>query len=91
MACDTFLKISQKCKGKFVVVQPGEFRMFISELCEHLGEVISELEPHQIQTFYEAAGCMISAHPDPAAREELVGHLLALPNTVWAKYVAIYG
>lgn len=59
--------------------------MFIEELCEHLGEVISELEPHQIQTFYEAAGCMVSAHPDGTAREHLIDMLMGLPNTAWAK------
>ncbi|KAI5567313.1 hypothetical protein BDE02_13G082000 [Populus trichocarpa] len=32
MACDTFLKIVQKCKRKFVIVQVGESEPFVSEL-----------------------------------------------------------
>lgn len=59
--------------------------MFIEELCEHVHEVISELEPHQVQTFYEAAGQMVSAHPDPNAREHLTEMLMTLPNITWAK------
>ncbi|GMP37352.1 hypothetical protein CsSME_00009067 [Camellia sinensis var. sinensis] len=32
MACDTFLKIVQKCKRKFVIVQLGESKPFVSKL-----------------------------------------------------------
>merc|ERR1719262_1870187 len=36
MAVDTFLKISQKCRRKFVVHQPGEHRPFVEELMSHV-------------------------------------------------------
>ncbi|KAF6170016.1 hypothetical protein GIB67_034408 [Kingdonia uniflora] len=32
MACDTFLKIGQRCKRKFVIIQVGEHEPFVSEL-----------------------------------------------------------
>ncbi|KVI04773.1 Armadillo-like helical [Cynara cardunculus var. scolymus] len=54
MACDTFLKIVQKCKRKFVIVQVGESEPFVSELLTSLPTTIQDLEPHQIHTFYES-------------------------------------
>ncbi|KAH0978653.1 hypothetical protein GBA52_005830 [Prunus armeniaca] len=54
MACDTFLKIVQKCKRKFVIVQLGENEPFVSELLTGLPTTVADLEPHQIHTFYEA-------------------------------------
>ena len=48
MACDTFLKISQKCRRKFVILQVGEAMPFIDELCINLRAIISDLEPAQV-------------------------------------------
>jgi exportin-1 len=85
MAVDTFLKISQKCRRKFVQVQPGESCAFIEELCRDLPSIISNLESHQVQGFHEAAGCMIAAHPDAVARELLTEQLLSLYNRMWRR------
>jgi exportin-1 len=89
MACDTFLKIAQRCKHKFVVPQVGDAGTFIEALCERLGTIITDLEPHQVHTFYEAAGCMISSHHEPASRERLVEMLMALPNISWQRCVPL--
>ncbi len=48
MACDTFLKIAQKCKRKFVTTQMQETRPFVAELLEELPSIVSELETHQV-------------------------------------------
>jgi hypothetical protein len=61
MACDTFLKISNKCKRKFVVLQLQEAQPFVGELLDNLTDTIQDLLPHQIQSFYESVGLMISA------------------------------
>ena len=45
MACDTFLKIAQKCKRKFVTQQPAEPRPFVQDLVAQLPQIISDLEP----------------------------------------------
>ena len=60
MACDTFLKIAQKCKRKFLQLQDGETRPYIEQLAEELPYTISDLQPHQVKTFYEAVGTMLS-------------------------------
>ena len=85
MACDTFLKISTKCKRKFVTLQADEEVPFICELVEILPTIISDLEPHQVQAFYEAVGCMLS---DKGAgvmidRPALLARLMELPNRTW--------
>merc|ERR1719482_2198357 len=38
MAVDTFLKISQKCRRKFVIHQPGEQMTFIDEMMGHIDQ-----------------------------------------------------
>lgn len=87
MACDTFLKIVQKCKRKFVVVQVGEAEPFVSELLTSLATTIADLEPHQIHTFYESVGQMIQAESDPQKRDEYLQRLMELPNQKWAEII----
>lgn len=87
MACDTFLKIVQKCKRKFVVVQVGENEAFVSELLSSLPTTIADLEPHQIHTFYESVGHMIQAESDPQKRDEYLQRLMELPNQKWAEII----
>mmetsp|Transcript_40781 Transcript_40781/g.49653 ORF Transcript_40781/g.49653 Transcript_40781/m.49653 type:complete len:1093 (-) Transcript_40781:637-3915(-) len=85
MACDTFLKISNKCKRKFVTLQADEPSPFICELVDSLPSIISDLEPHQIQAFYEACGCMLS-DKGPAVtidRSALLAKLMDMPNRTW--------
>merc|ERR1740138_97294 len=74
MAVDTFLKICQKCRKKFVVVQIGEQQTFVEEMMGHIEQDISELEHLHICTYFEAVGHMISsAQPTPPeAKEKLI-------------------
>ncbi|KAJ4958081.1 hypothetical protein NE237_025192 [Protea cynaroides] len=87
MACDTFLKIVQKCKRKFVIVQVGENEPFVSELLAGLPATVADLEPHQIHTFYESVGQMIQAESDPQKRDEYLQRLMELPNQKWAEII----
>lgn len=87
MACDTFLKIVQKCKRKFVIIQVGESEPFVSELLTGLPTTIADLEPHQIHMFYEAVGHMISAESDPQKRDEYLRRLMELPNQKWTEII----
>ncbi|CAI9295561.1 unnamed protein product [Lactuca saligna] len=87
MACDTFLKIVQKCKRKFVIVQVGESEAFVSELLTTLPTTIADLEPHQIHTFYESVGCMIQAESEVSKREEYLQRLMHLPNQKWTEII----
>ena len=85
MACDTFLKISIKCKRKFVTIQTDEPTPFIVELVDQMASITSDLEPHQVQAFYEAVGCMLS-DKGPAItleRGDLQRKLMELPNRNW--------
>ena len=85
MACDTFLKIAGKCKRKFVVVQPDENAPFLLDLVDNLPSIISDLEPHQVQSFYEAAGVMLS-DKGPAVtidRQHVLARLMEMPNRTW--------
>lgn len=87
MACDTFLKIAQKCRSKFVTLQPGETRPFIVEMLETLPDIIRVLEHHQIHSFYESCGCVIASQPDPTQRSQLIMKLFELPNASWQQLI----
>lgn len=85
MACDTFLKISMKCKRKFVTLQSDESMPFICELVENLPSIVSDLEPHQVQSFYESVGCMLSDKGPHVTldRPAILSKLMHLPNRTW--------
>ena len=81
MACDTFIKIANKCKRHFVLSQPGEPEPFIDEIVRNMRKITCDLSPQQVHTFYEACGYMISAQGQKNVQERLIGDLMALPNS----------
>lgn len=83
MACDTFIKIAQKCRRHFVMQQSGETEPFIDEILRTLPRITIDLSPHQVHTFYEAVGYMIAAQPNKPTQERLIAKLMELPNTAW--------
>ena len=85
MACDTFLKIAMKCKRKFVTLQSDESVPFICELVENLPTIISDLEPHQVQSFYESVGCMLNDKGPSVTidRTAILAKLMDMPNRTW--------
>lgn len=80
MACDTFIKIAQKCRRHFVALQPGESEPFIDEIVRTMKIITRDLSPQQVHTFYEACGYMISAQGQQGIQERLIQDLMALPN-----------
>jgi exportin-1 len=88
MACDTFIKIAQKCRRHFVTVQMGEISPFIEEILSTTSTIICDLMPQQVHTFYEAVGYMISAQNDSAIQEQLIERYMLLPNQVWDEIIS---
>lgn len=87
MACDTFIKITEKCKRHFIIQQPGESKPFIEEIIENIQETTSDLQPQQVHTFYRACGTIISAQNSKHIREKLLNDLMKLPNLAWSTVV----
>jgi len=85
MACDTFLKISNKCKRKFVTLQADETVPFVCELVESLPSIVNDLQPHQVQSFYESVGCMLNDKGPHVTidRPALLSKLMIMPNRTW--------
>ncbi|TPX51840.1 hypothetical protein SeLEV6574_g00005 [Synchytrium endobioticum] len=83
MACDTFIKIAQKCKRHFVMQQPNEPQPYIEEILVTIDQITSDLSPQQVHTFYEAVGYLISAQPNLQIRERLIIKFMELPNAAW--------
>jgi exportin-1 len=88
MACDTFIKIANKCRRHFVALQPGETEPFIDEIVRNLRKITADLSPQQVHTFYEACGYMISAQGQKSIQERLIADLMALPNSAWDNIIA---
>ena len=90
MACETFLKICQRCKHQFVKLQQQEQAPFIEQLlvgphqtvCD-IGTTIQDLEAHQQNMFYEAVGYIVAAEAEPERRDRIVVELFRLPNGRW--------
>jgi len=91
MACDTFVKIAQKCRRKFSMLQVGEQMPFVEELCLNLPSIISDLEPSQVHTFYEAVGYMVQSQAEAQQRDALLAKLMELPNQMWQDIMAQAG
>ena len=87
MACDTFIKIAQKCKRHFISVQVGEVMPFIEEILNTSTQIICDLQPQQCHTFYEAVGLMISAQTDAVTQERLIEQYMLLPNQSFDQFI----
>lgn len=97
MACDTFIKIAQKCRRHFVIQQSGESEPFVDEILRTTQHITVDLSPQQVfdcvlflcidfislqvHTFYEAVGYMIAAQPNRTTQEKLIAKLMELPNS----------
>lgn len=88
MACDTFIKISKKCRRYFVVLQPGEQVPYIDEILAKIPSAICDLQPSQVHTFYEAMGYMIQSQTDTSQQAIEIEQLMALPNGSWDTVIA---
>lgn len=87
MACDTFIKITTKCKRHFVALQASEREPFINEIISNIQSITEDLLPQQVHTFYEACGIIVSAEAQKDARNKLLSELMALPNVAWSAIV----
>lgn len=83
MACDTFITIADKCKIHFVEHKPEDVEPFINEIIADIELHTSELEPHQVQLFYEACGKILTAQTAPQTLEHQLEALMRLPNLAW--------
>ncbi|AET37825.1 exportin CRM1 Ecym_2068 [Eremothecium cymbalariae DBVPG len=88
MACDTFIKIVQKCKHHFVIQQPTEQEPFIHAIIRDIQKTTEDLQPQQVHTFYKACGVIISDESNAAEKEKLLRELMQLPNMAWDTIVS---
>jgi exportin-1 len=93
MACETFLKICQRCKHQFVKHQHQEQSPFIEQLLigsstvADIGSTIADLETHQINMFYEAVGYIVASEPNAEKRDSIIQKLFELPNRDWMEII----
>jgi len=94
MACETFLKICQRCKIQFVKHQPQEQAPFIDQLLlgsstvTDIASTIRDLEAHQVNMFYEAVGYIVASETVAEKRDSIISELFKLPNSRWNEIIA---
>mmetsp|Transcript_2101 Transcript_2101/g.4795 ORF Transcript_2101/g.4795 Transcript_2101/m.4795 type:complete len:1086 (-) Transcript_2101:355-3612(-) len=94
MACETFLKICQRCKIQFVKHQPQEQAPFIDQLLlgsqtvADIASTIKDLEAHQKNMFYEAVGYIVASETTPEKRDSIISELFKIPNSSWNEIIA---
>lgn len=55
----------------------------MEDIIRSTDSIISDLQPQQVHTFYEAVATIISAETDMSAQNDLVEGLFRLPNAIW--------
>ena len=83
MACDTFIKISKKCRRQFVVIQHGESCPFIEDILSRMCSIICDLNSQQVHVFYEAIGYMIESQNSFSDVQKWTLSLMNMPNQSW--------
>lgn len=61
MACDTFIKIAQKCRRHFVMQQSGEQEPFVDEILRLLRRITVDLSPQQVFSIPSSIGRLFTA------------------------------
>ncbi|CAK8989114.1 Exportin-1 (Exp1) (Chromosome region maintenance 1 protein homolog) [Durusdinium trenchii] len=89
MACDTFLKIAQKCRTQFVGLHPSETRPFIDELLDSIHAIVNNLSPHQRHTFFEAVGYMVREQQNEQIRNQLLERLMSTSTQQWKEIMQL--
>ena len=71
------------------MLQIGEAEPFICDLLRNIQTHTNDLEPLQVNTFYEAVGLMVSAEPDTQRAAEYLQQLMSIPNMKWQEIMAM--
>lgn len=92
MACDTFYKISSKCKYQMVTVQDSdkENKPFIRLIVENMSSIVSDLNSIQLNRFYETCAMIISQEQDFPTLRDLTVRLMKNENFSWQRIVSQY-
>lgn len=87
MACDTFLKIAQQCKRKFMIPQTEEEIPFIVVLIRDIRRHTADLHTHQVLSFYESVGTMLSDQAPQIVlqRDQVIMLLMEVANESWRR------
>lgn len=82
MACDTFIKIAQKCRRHFVMQQSGEQEPFVDEILRLLHRITVDLSPQQVLSgYYSVVIHRLTVSSKVHTFYEAVGYMIsAQPN-----------
>lgn len=81
MACDTFIKIAQKCRRHFVMQQSGEHEPFVDEILRLLHRITVDLSPQQVFASPFSAFVQMLTSSQVHTFYEAVGYMIsAQPN-----------
>lgn len=90
MACDTFYKISSKCKYQMVTMQEcdQENKPFIRVILEDMPNIVPDLNSSQLNRFFETCAMIINQEQDFSTLRDLTVKLMRNENLTWQRIVS---
>lgn len=90
MACDTFYKISSKCKYQMVTIQNDDKddKPIIRVILENMANIVSDLNSTQLNRIYETCAMIISQEGDFPTLRDLTVILMRNENLTWQRIVS---
>ncbi|CAL9731491.1 exportin-1 [Monosporozyma unispora] len=90
MACDTFLKITKKCKYQMATVQDADLdkKPFIRKILENMDTILSDLTSSQLNVFYQACALIITQERDFPTLRDLTVTLMKRENNTWQRIIS---
>ncbi|CDJ48970.1 exportin, putative [Eimeria brunetti] len=86
MACETFLKVAQKCKLTIAAAHQEDERSFVLTVIENHTQQTDVLDEKQQLLFFEAVGHVISATP-PGVQADCIAALMANCTKKWNEII----
>ena len=87
MACETFLKVCQRCKKQICTSQLPDEKPFIEEIIERTPSITDGLTDSQKQIFYEAKASVISSESDPQRMNVSIEKMMFSLNMEWSALI----
>lgn len=87
MACDTLIRITKQCGKQFIMLHAKEESIFFEEITERIPEIISDLNPQQVHSFYFSLGQILSFHHDASLCQKHIYFAMKIPNSSWSEII----
>ena len=83
MSCDTFLKISKRCKQQFLKIVDNY--CLLDAILDTIADTVQYLSAQQVNIFYTSCAEIITAESDYHKKQQWIYKLMNIPNMLWSQ------